>query len=76
MVDFSMMVGMTMVIAQFWKKLGLKTELVPILNLLTGLVLSLIWFHDTDFWFWLQQGFTIGLASSGLYDVGVCLNEF
>ena len=75
MIDFGAMVCIVMCVAQLWKKSGLKKELIPLLNLLVGLLLSFIWFGDLSYPELIQQGLIVGLSASGVYEVGACLKH-
>jgi len=72
MIEFSAMVGLVIVVAQIWKKIGLSTELIPLLNVCIAVVLSLIFFDEFELSYLIQQGILIGLSASGIYDVGKC----
>jgi len=68
MVDFSMMVGIVMGVSQLLKKTGLNTQIIPIFNVLVGMLLSILCM-DLSLMESLQQGLLIGLSASGVYDV-------
>jgi len=76
MIDFSMMVFIVMNIAQLWKKSGLNAQLIPLLNVLVAMLLSLIWLGDLEFSLRIQQGLIIGLAASGTYDVCMSFKKY
>ena len=75
MVDFSVKVCLIMSIAQLWKKSGLKTELIPLLNILVGMLLTFFLLEDFNVTILLQQGLVLGLSASGVYDVGSCFGK-
>ena len=75
MVEFGTFVCLIMIIAQTWKKLGLNTDLIPLLNVILGLILSYVFFNDLNHLYRLQQGIVIGLSASGIYDIGKCFKK-
>jgi len=75
MVEFGTLVCLIMVIAQTWKKLGLNADLIPLLNVIIGLILSLIFFGELEFLYRLKQGLMIGLSATGTYDIGKCFKK-
>jgi len=75
MIDFSVKICLIMSIAHIWKKSGLKTELIPLLNILIGLLLTFFWLEDFDLMTLIQQGLVLGLSASGVYDVGSCFQK-
>lgn len=75
MVDFGVKICLIMSVAQLWKRSGLKTELIPLLNVLIGLLLTFFWLEDFDFMILIQQGLILGLSASGVYDVGSCFRK-
>ena len=75
MLEFGTLVYLIMVIAQTWKKLGLNADLIPILNVILGLILSLILFGELEFLYRIKQGLMIGLSASGTHDIGRCFKK-
>ena len=75
MMDFGALMGIVMGMAQLWKKLGLTSRWIPLLNVGVAISLALIWLSELDMMTRLQQGLIIGLAASGLYDVGMSLGK-
>ena len=75
MVDFGVMVCIVMSIAQLLKKMKFNTDIIPLLNLLTGVILSVIFFQDVEIPLRLQQGLIIGLSASGTYDACASFRE-
>jgi len=75
MLEFASFVCLIMVIAQTWKKLGLNADLIPILNVILGLILSLIFFSELEFLYRVKQGLMIGLSATGTYDIGKCFKK-
>jgi len=75
MIEVSALICLVMVIAQAWKKLGLNRDLIPLLNVISGLFLSLLFFNELEILCRIQQGVMIGLAASGIYDIGTCFKK-
>lgn len=75
MTDLGVMMGIIMIMAQLWKKMGLRTDLIPFLNLVVALALTLIPLTELDLVDRIQQGLIIGLAASGVYDCYMGLKE-
>ena len=75
MIDLGVKVCLIMSIAQLWKKSGLKTELIPLLNVSTGLLLTFFWLEEFNLMIFIQQGLILGLSASGVYDVGSCFRK-
>jgi len=75
MIDFSILLCIVMTAAQLWKKVGLNNDLIPLLNVLTAIVLSLIWKTELDLLIRIQQGLIIGLSASGVYDMYKCFKK-
>ena len=69
MIDFSVMICIIIGVAQLWKKKKLNVDLIPLLNILVAMLLSLIWLSDLELLLRLQQGLIIGLSVAGVYDV-------
>jgi len=69
MVDFSMMVAVVMINAQLLKKIGFNPQTIPLMNVLFGLILSILCFPNLHLLENIQQGLLIGLSASGVYDV-------
>ena len=76
MVDFSILVGLVMMVAGLWKKAGLNEQLIPILNVVVAILLTLIWSTDAAIIDRFQQGLIIGLSASGVYDIGKCFKTY
>ena len=66
---FSIILCIVMSVAQLWKKLGLNTRLIPLVNVLVATTLSVIFSGGTGFLASIQQGLVIGLSASGMYDL-------
>jgi len=66
--DFGVMISVLMIIAQFFKKIGLKSELIPLLNLILGVLFSIVWSDNYDLNRSVQLGLMVGLSASGMYD--------
>jgi len=75
MVEFGTQVCLIISISHFWKKSGLKSELVPLLNLLMGLLLTFFTMEDFNLMNLIQQGLLLGLSASGVYDAGKCFKS-
>ena len=75
MIDFGALMGIVMGVAQLWKKLGLASRWIPLLNVVSAIGLAMIWLSELDMMMRLQHGLIIGLAASGLYDVGMSLYQ-
>ena len=75
MIDFSALVCLVTGLAQIWKKLGLPTRFIPLLNIVIGVIFSFLWFHELGVEFRLKQGLILGLSASGGYDVYMALKK-
>jgi len=72
MVDFSVIVAIVIGAAQLSKKVGFNPELIPLLNVLMGMALSMLLLNEPTMLENVQQGLLIGLSASGFYDL--CIN--
>ncbi|MCL2559376.1 MAG: hypothetical protein FWE07_02715 [Turicibacter sp.] len=75
MIDTSITLSVVMLTAQIWKKQGLDHHLIPLLNIVTAIILSLVLKADLAFISRIQQGLVIGLSASGIYDVYKCFKS-
>jgi len=76
MVEYSLLTCIVIAVAQLWKKVGLNTDLIPLLNICVATLLSIIFTADLELLSRIQQGLIIGLAASGTYDLGKCFKKF
>ena len=76
MVEHGIMVCLIMSIAQILKKLGLRSEIIPLLNILIGVMMALFWLETTDLITRISQGLVLGLLASGVYDAGKCFDRY
>jgi len=75
MVEFSVMVSLTIVVAQMCKKLGLSIDFLPLLHLCLAIILALVFLNELIILNRIQQGILIGLSASGVYDMGMCIKK-
>ena len=54
-------------LAEIFKKIGLSTKFIPIVNLVFGLMAGILVLQPTDLIAGIIQGLFIGLSASGLY---------
>ena len=72
MADFSVITTLVIGIAQLSKKMGFNPCLIPLLNVVIGMTLSLFLLRDSTLLDSIQQGLMIGLSASGFYEL--CTN--
>jgi len=75
MVEHGVMVCLIMSTAQVLKKLGLRSEVIPLLNILFGVLMALFWIDEPDLITRISQGLVLGLMSSGVYDAVSCFDR-
>lgn len=76
MVEHGVMVCLIMSTAQVLKKLGLRSEVVPLINILFGVLIALFWVDAPDLITRVSQGLVLGLTASGVYDAVKCFDKY
>ncbi|MBU5592797.1 hypothetical protein KQI89_13675 [Clostridium sp. MSJ-4] len=65
--DIGLMTAVVMGLSQVAKELGIKVKLIPILNLILGLIAGIVYVAPGDLKTGIFSGLTIGLTASGFY---------
>lgn len=74
MISYGIALPFILLIAQYWKKLGLRSELVPLVNIVVATILTVVFLDGTTVNQRLLDGIVLGLSASGLYDVAKCFH--
>jgi len=65
--DIGLMSAVVMGLSQVAKELGVKVKLIPLLNLILGIMAGILYVSPGNFKFGILSGITIGLSASGFY---------
>jgi hypothetical protein len=69
MIEMTSLVAIVIALTQLVKDLGIPPKFAPVISLLLGITGSLF-FLEGDVQYRIMSGILMGLAASGLYDVG------
>lgn len=70
-----LLVPLVMSISELLKMIGINPKLIPIVNIILGLIGGLVYLNPYDLKLGILQGIIIGLTSSGLYSSVKNINE-
>ncbi|WP_142415391.1 holin [Hathewaya massiliensis] len=67
--SLGVLTGLVMALAEFFKSIGVKPKLIPVLNLIIGCIFGVL-FMGTGTKEGLMYGLVIGLTAGGFYSTG------
>ena len=65
--DNGILIAVIMGLGEFFKKVGLNSKLIPILNLAFGIAGGIIYLSPTDLKVGILEGLIMGLTAGGFY---------
>ncbi|WP_315114582.1 holin [uncultured Clostridium sp.] len=65
--DLAFMTGIVMALSEMFKRFGVSSKFIPVLNLLLGIAAGMVYVFPQDTKTAVLSGIIIGLTASGLY---------